>query len=133
MRRWLRDVVRNAGVADSSFAVDPDHDDEGCPGLTDSRRTEGGPGHALATHAADPKGIRGDARWRRRESNPCEGFRQKREKTRTYPPNPRNRLDKSLPFDPAPSRLVPYFGAESGHKEGTKYFAAAYPGGDPLG
>ncbi len=34
---------------------------------------------------------------------------------------------------PAPSRLVPFFGAESGHKEGTKYFAAAYPGADPLG
>jgi hypothetical protein len=30
-------------------------------------------------------------------------------------------LDKSLPFDPAPSRLVPFFGAESGHKEGTKF------------
>src|SRR5204863_6678877 len=44
---------------------------------------------------------------------------QKREKMRVYPPNPRNRLDKSLPFDPAPSRLVPSFGAESGHKEGT--------------
>jgi putative addiction module component (TIGR02574 family) len=30
-------------------------------------------------------------------------------------------LDKSLPFDPAPSRPVPPFGAESGHKEGTKF------------
>jgi len=29
-------------------------------------------------------------------------------------------LDLSLPFDPAPSRLVPSNGAESGHKEGTK-------------
>jgi putative addiction module component (TIGR02574 family) len=30
-------------------------------------------------------------------------------------------LDKSLPFDPAPSQLIPPFGAESGHKEGTKF------------
>jgi hypothetical protein len=66
--------------------------------------------------------------WRRRESNPCEGSEQKREKTRTYPPNPRNRLDKSLPFDPAPSRLVPSFSAESGHKEGTKFRAGAWSG-----
>src|SRR5262249_27503376 len=58
--------------------------------------------------------------WRRREANPWEGSKQKRETTRTYPPSPRNRLDKSLPFDPAPSRPVPAFGAESGHKEGTK-------------
>jgi len=27
----------------------------------------------------------------------------------------------SLPFDPAPSRLVPSLGAESGHKEGTRF------------
>src|SRR3954464_14199672 len=59
-------------------------------------------------------------KWRRRESNPCDGSEQKREMTPTYPPNPRNRLDLSLPFDPAPSRLVPSNGAESGHKEGTK-------------
>jgi hypothetical protein len=26
----------------------------------------------------------------------------------------------SLPFDPAPSRMMPPFGTESGHKEGTK-------------
>ena len=59
--------------------------------------------------------------WRRRESNPCEGSEQKRGATRTYPPNPRNRLDKSLPFDPAPSHMMPSNGAESGHKEGTKF------------
>jgi len=59
-------------------------------------------------------------KWRRRESNPCEGSEQKREKTWTSPPNPRNRLDKSLPFDPAPSHLVPTSSTESGHKEGTK-------------
>jgi len=31
-----------------------------------------------------------------------------------------NRLDRSLPFDPAPSHMIPSNGAESGHKEGTK-------------
>jgi hypothetical protein len=58
--------------------------------------------------------------WRRRESNPCEGSEQKRGATRTYRPNPRNRLDRSLPFAPAPSHMMPSSGAESGHKEGTK-------------
>lgn len=61
------------------------------------------------------------SKWRRRESNPCEGSEQKREKTRTYPPNPRNRLDESLPFAPAPSHMMPSNGAESGHKEGKKF------------
>ena len=56
----------------------------------------------------------------RRESNPCEGSEQKRVATRTYPPNQRNRLDMSLPFDPAPFRMMPPNGTESGHKEGTK-------------
>jgi hypothetical protein len=74
----------------------------------------------LATLAADSKGIRGVSSWRRRESNPCEGSEQKRVATRTYPPNQRNRLDMSLPFDPAPSRMMPPNGTESGHKEGTK-------------
>src|SRR5262249_23400612 len=66
--------------------------------------------------------------WRRRESNPCEGSEQKRETTRTYPPTHRKRLDKSLPFDPAPSRAVPSFSAESGHKEGTKFRCGTWSG-----
>lgn len=37
-------------------------------------------------------------------------------------------MDKLLPFDPAPSRLVPSFGAESGHKEGTNFRAEFWPG-----
>ena len=34
----------------------------------------------------------------------------------------------SLPFDPAPSPLMPSLGAESGHKEGTKFRAEFWPG-----
>lgn len=57
-----------------------------------------------------------------------KGPNRNEEKTRTYPPKPRNRLDKSLPFDPAPSRPVPSFGTESGHKEGTKSHCNSWSG-----
>ena len=68
-----------------------------------------------------PGARRDSARlWRRRESNPCEGSEQKRGATRTCPPTQQNRLDRSLPFAPAPYHMVPPFGAESGHQEGTK-------------
>src|SRR5204863_5154337 len=82
------------------------------------RRGRGGTASTAVATALDH--VQRRSKWRRRESNPCEGSEQKRETTRTYPPNPRNRLDKSLPFDPAPSHMMPPNGAESGHKEGTK-------------
>jgi len=37
-------------------------------------------------------------------------------------------LDELLPFDPAPSHMIPSNGAESGHKEGTKIGADAWSG-----
>jgi len=37
-------------------------------------------------------------------------------------------LDKSLPFDPAPSCPGPSLGAESGHKEGTNFRADPWSG-----
>jgi hypothetical protein len=97
------------------------------------RTTGSTPLNPVTTHA-HPPGNRGQPPsvplnivqlWRRRESNLCERSEQKRETTRTYPPNPRNRLDKSLPFAPAPIRMMPPDGAESGHKEGPKFGAVS--------
>jgi hypothetical protein len=65
--------------------------------------------------------------WRRRESNPWRRSKQKRGATRTYPTNPRNRLDMPLPFAPAPVRTMGPCGAESGHKEGTKKVRRRHP------